>query len=82
MAATPTAVARSARVSPSTLLALIHGTRWPSDDVQERIESAIGWPAGELVARAAALGSFREVTDAQLAAELARRLCTREARGR
>lgn len=81
MASTPTAIARRAKVSPSTLLALIHGTRWPSDDVQERVETALGWRPGAIVVRAVRGGldgALDAMTDVELSAELTRRLRDRE----
>lgn len=83
MASTPTAIAHRARVSPNTLLALMRGDRWPSDELQERIEVALGWRPGALVVRAVRGGldgALDALTDAQLALELARRLTERDAR--
>lgn len=81
MSATPSAMARAAGVSPSTLLALIHGERWPSDEVQYRIEEALGWRPGAIVVRAVRGGldgALDALTDVEIAAELTRRLRERE----
>lgn len=81
MSATPTAIARTARVSPNTLLAVIRGQRWPSDEVQARIEDALGWRSGGLTVRAVrggVDGALDGLTDLDLATELARRLSERD----
>lgn len=88
MAATPTAIARTAGVSPKTVTALIRGEHWPTDAVQERLEAAMGWRPGALVTRAVRGGldgALDALTDVELSAELTRRLTVRdetERRGR
>lgn len=76
-----TALARRAQIDPKTLRALLTGSRWPRVAVRARIESALGWPAGEIHRRAlgarpvtADLARFPEL---DLLGEL-----TRRARGR
>lgn len=80
MSATPSAVARSAGISPNTLLALAHGKRWPSDEIQGRIESKLGWPGGEILRRAAGFGAkaLCSFSDEDLLTELLRRAAKRQ----
>jgi transcriptional regulator with XRE-family HTH domain len=83
MNATPTTVARAAGISPKTLRALMQGERWPTDAVQQQIESVLRWRNGELVMRAVQGDIDRGMdihTDTELAAELLRRLEARERR--
>lgn len=83
MAATPTAIARLAGISPKTVTALIRGDTWPTEAVQERLEAVMGWRPGALVVRAVRGGldgALDALTDVELSAELTRRLVDRDKR--
>lgn len=80
MHATPTAVARAAGIDPKTVRALIRGDHWPGDAIQERLERVLRWRPGALQAcsvRGSMAGSMEDLTDTELADELARRLRVR-----
>lgn len=82
MASTPTAVARAARIDPKTLRRLLDG-HLPNNDAQTRIEAVLRWPVGGLITRAAREGSdgvLDGYSDAELSAEVTRRLVERERR--
>lgn len=67
--------ARAADVDPKTLRALINGTRWPTAHVLRRIETALSWPAGEIVRRGRdGVKSLRGYSERDLMAELMWRL--------
>lgn len=75
MNATPTSIARAAEVSAATVRALIKGTHWPTDHVQDQIEMALRWRRGEIHARSVGGdGQLDGFTDLQLAQELTRRI--------
>lgn len=83
MAATLTTVARAADISPKTLRAVIQGQRWTTDAVQSRLEAVLRWREGEIAARAirgGTNGGLAALTDAELAAELLRRVNDRDRR--
>jgi predicted transcriptional regulator len=80
---TPAAIARAAGVDPKTVRSLIRGDHWPTDDVQERLEKALDWQPGQIhmcSVRDAPAGAIDNLTDAELAVELARRLTDRRRR--
>jgi transcriptional regulator with XRE-family HTH domain len=63
--------ARAARVDPKTLRALINGERVPSPSVLRRIETALGWPTGEIARRGRdGVESLRGYSERDLLAEL------------
>lgn len=68
-------LAEKAEVHPSTVRALINGTRWPHATTRDRIVGALGWSPDEVTRRVwggrVALG---DVATADLARELCRRL--------
>lgn len=67
--------ARTARVDPKTLRALVNGDRLPSAPVLRRIENALNWPAGEIIRRSRdGVESLRGYSERDLLAELQWRL--------
>lgn len=85
LAITLTTAARAAGISTKTLRALVRGERWPTEAVQQRIEQVLRWPNGEIATRAVVgvpNGHLDRVTDAELAAELLRRIEARDRRAR
>jgi transcriptional regulator with XRE-family HTH domain len=67
-------LAEKARVDPTTVRALITGTRWPRDDTRERITAALDWPPEEISRRVLA---GRVPLDDVATADLIRELCRR-----
>jgi len=78
-----TAVAHAARIAPTTLRSIVRGKRWPTDAVQAQIEAALRWRPGEMTVRAVrthADVTVAMLTDAELSAELTRRIRARDRR--
>lgn len=68
-------LADKAGVDPTTVRALMAGTRWLRDDTRARIISALDWPPGEISRRvwAGRTVALAEAPTADLVRELCRR---------
>ena len=67
--------ARRAGLDPTTVRAIVNGTRWPRDSTRAKLRTALGWPNGEITRVAIrATPALSAVSTADLVRELCNRL--------
>ena len=71
---TPADIARKAGLDPTTVRAIMRGTRWPQNRTRERLTAALGWSDGEIARRAIDGSPLDQVPTVELARVLLERV--------